>query len=119
MVASLRRMGGGYMALARQRLEIAALDVEEELLRFGSLLAALLALVALASLALAAAAATLVVLFWDSARIGVLVGVVVAFAAATAAVAWWLRESLRAKPPFLATTLDELGKDIQELAGPT
>lgn len=116
--ASLRRLGGGYLAVARQRLELAALDVEEELLRAGSLLAALLALVALASLALAAAAATLVVLLWDTARIAALVGVTAAFAAAAVAAYWWLRDALRSKPPFLSATLEELARDGEDLAGP-
>lgn len=116
--ASLRRLGGGYVALARQRLELAALDVEEELLRAAGLLAALLALVALASLALAAGAALLVVLLWDSARVAVLAGVTLAFTAAALAVYWWLQGALGAKPPFLAATLDELAKDVEDLAGP-
>ena len=75
----LRRLGATYLLIARQRLELAALDVEEELLRAALLVAGMLACVALACLALAAAAATIVVVWWDTHRLAALLGVTLFF----------------------------------------
>jgi uncharacterized membrane protein YqjE len=112
----LRKLAAAYLAIARQRLELAALDVEEELLRAALLVAALLACVALAGLALAAAAATIVVLWWDSARIAALVCVTLFFFLAAAFVGWRVSLALRTKPAFLAATLAELRKDFDRIS---
>ncbi len=108
---TLRQIGTGALGLARQRLELAALDIEEEMLRVGTLLAALLVAVLLGTLAVATAIALVVVLFWDTARVPALATCFVVLAAGTALVAWRLAQALRTKPPLLATTLAELDKD--------
>ncbi|MES2483782.1 MAG: phage holin family protein [Pseudomonadota bacterium] len=107
----LRQIGAGALGLARQRLELAALDIEEEMLRAGTLLAALLVAVLLGTLAVATAIALVVVLFWDTARVAALATCFLALAAGTAFVMWRLTQALRTKPPLLATTLAELDKD--------
>lgn len=114
---SLGRLGATSLLLARQRLELAALDLEEELAHTGSFLVGALVAALLGTLSLAALAATVVVLFWDTARITALVTVTVVFFAATAAAAWRCRSALRAKPPFLGTTLHELAKDGERMRG--
>jgi len=109
---TLRQIGAGTLGLARQRLELAALDFEEEMLRAGALLAALLVAVLLGTLAVATAVALVVVLFWDTARVAALATCFVLLAAGTAFVVWRLAQALQAKPPLLATTLAELDQDI-------
>jgi uncharacterized membrane protein YqjE len=113
---SLSRLGATAVLVVRQRLELAALDVEEELLRVARLLAGALSAVLLAVLALAWAAALVVTYFWDTARMEALAGVTLAFAAAAAFVAWKVAAAWDAKPPLLATTLAELRKDREALA---
>jgi uncharacterized membrane protein YqjE len=108
---TLSRLGASSLVVARQRLELASLDVEEELLRLGALLAGALAAALLLTLALAGITTALVVYFWDSARLGVLLGVSAAFALAGSGVAWRLSHALRDKPRFMASTLAELEKD--------
>lgn len=108
---SLGRLGATSLLLVRQRLELAALDVEEELAHAGSFLVSTLIAALPGTLALAALAATIVVLFWDSARMAALVSVTAVFFAATAAALWRCQRALRDKPRFLGVTLGELAKD--------
>jgi uncharacterized membrane protein YqjE len=96
---------------ARQRLELASLDFEEELLRTCALLVAALATVLMGMLALAAAASAVVICFWDSYRLASVVGVMVFFGLVAGLMAWRLSIALRDKPRFLAGTLAELDKD--------
>lgn len=107
---TVARLGASSVSLVRQHLELAALDVEEELLRFGAYAAVAFATALVLTLALAAAAATLVVLYWETSRIAALVGVTAFFALLAACMAWWLVRAIRAKPRLLAGTLSELDK---------
>lgn len=112
---SLARLGASLLEIARQRLELAALDVEEELLRLGGLLAGALVTALMLALALASAAATFVIYFWDGARLAATLGVTGFFALAGALMAWRLARALRDKPRFLAGTLAELDRDGEPL----
>lgn len=112
---SLGQLCAGSLQLARERLEFAALDVEEELLRFAGMLAAMVAAVLLGTLALAGLAATLVVWLWDTARVAALLGVSLAFAASAGLIAWRVAKARREKPPFLSATLAELRRDAETL----
>jgi uncharacterized membrane protein YqjE len=111
----LRRLGAGALVLARHRLELAALDVEEEVLRAGALLAGMLAVAALAALALAAAAALAVVALWPYSPLGALGGVAALFGAAAVIGFLRLRAALARKPAFLAATLHEMESDARLL----
>jgi uncharacterized membrane protein YqjE len=111
---SLSRLGASSLLMARQRLELASLDVEEELLRIGGLLAGALVTALMLALALAAAGATFVIYFWEGARLAASLGVTAFFALAGALMAWRLALALRDKPRFLAGTLAELDKDRQQ-----
>lgn len=114
---SLRALGAGLAEAGRQRLQLAALDLEDQALRAGALVAALLVATALGMLAVAALAATVVVFFWDTARLAALLGVSLFFIAGTAAALWQLQRGLRERPPLLAATLAELRKDGERIAG--
>lgn len=112
---TLSRLRAGCALVLRQRLELAALDVEEELLRLTLLLAGTLATTLLATLALAALAASIAVYYWDTARLAALLGITAAFALATGVAAWRLARFMRAKPPFMSATLAQLGEDARQL----
>jgi uncharacterized membrane protein YqjE len=107
---TVARLGASSLSLVRQHLELAALDVEEELLRFGTYAALAIATALVLTLALAAAAATLVVVFWETARLTALVGVTAFFALVAALMAWILLRAIRSKPRLMAGTLSELDK---------
>jgi uncharacterized membrane protein YqjE len=112
---SLTRLGASSLQMARQRVELAALDVEEELLRVLGLLAGALVTALMLALALASAAATLVIYFWDGARVAAGMGVTAFFALAGALLAWRVARAVRDKPRFLAGTLAELDNDAERL----
>jgi uncharacterized membrane protein YqjE len=112
---------GGLWAQALQalrgRLELAALDLQEELVRAIALLAAAWAAALVLTLALAAAAATVVVWFWDSARIPALLGVTAVFVALGVTMCWRIARALAERPQFMAATLQELRKDCEAWRG--
>lgn len=115
LARNLAQLGASSLLLARQRLELASLDVEEELLRIGLLLAGALVTALMLALALSAAAATIVIYFWEGARLAAAIGVTGFFTLAGVLMVWRLVSALRNKPRFLAATLAELDKDGQRL----
>ena len=116
---ALSRLGRATLLVTHQRLELAALDLEEEVLCTARLLVGALAAALAAALALACAAAFVVVLFWDPARLSALAGVTLAFAAGAVWTARRVAAALAAKPRFLATTLAQLRQDRHALEGRT
>jgi len=113
---SLSRAGAGTLRLVHQRLELAALDIEEELLRTRRLLAAALLAALLATLALAALGALVVAVFWDSARLPAIAAVAAAYGAAACLLARSVLREQATKPPFMAATLRVLAQDRDALA---
>lgn len=109
------RFAAGSVLLLRQRLELASLELEEEVLRLGLLLARAVVTALLLALALFGAGATVIIYFWDAARLAAAVGVTGFFALAAVLAGWRLAAALRGKPAFLADTLAELDKDAQRL----
>ncbi len=116
---TLSRLSASLILVASQRLELASIDLEEELLRFGSLLAGAVVTALMFALALAAAAMTVVVYFWDTARLPALLGITGLFAMVALVMAWRLAQALRDKPRFMASTLAQLDKDCSPLGSPS
>jgi uncharacterized membrane protein YqjE len=114
---AVAQLAGSAVLILRQRLEIAALDVEEELLRLGLLFLVSIAAVLLAGFGCAALAGAVLVHYWDSARLGAIFAVAGAFAAASAGCAAWVLRASRAKPGLLHGTLGELACDEASLGG--
>jgi uncharacterized membrane protein YqjE len=111
---TLTRLGASSLRMARQRLELASLDVEEELLRMAGLLAGALVTALMLALAFASAAATFVIYFWGGARLAATPGVTAFFALAGTLMAWRVARALRDKPHFLAATLAEMDRDLEQ-----
>lgn len=112
---NVARLAAGSLLLVRQRLELASIEVEEGLLRIGLLFARALVAALMLALALMAAAATVIIYFWESARMTAALGITGFFTLAAALMAWRLAVALRDKPSFLAATLCELDKDAERL----
>ena len=112
-----RSLAARYVLAARQRLELAALDVEDELQHVGRMLAGMLAVAFFIALALAALGASVVIAFWDGPRLAAVLGVAGAYTIG-AVLAWQrLVRAWASKPPFLDATITELRKDGEQLAG--
>ena len=115
---ALGQLGATLLAMLHTRLELAAVELEEESHRFlGYLILALLSLFLL-GVAIALVALFVIVLFWDSYRLQAIGGLALLFGAAAALILLKVKGSFAAKPRLMAATVAELGKDIALLRHP-
>jgi uncharacterized membrane protein YqjE len=112
---TLGRVATTLVAIVRTRIELAAVEMEEESLRFLGYLA--LSLLALLCLGLAIVLGTffIIVLFWDTHRLAAILVTAGVYVAIAAAIAVGVRNSFRHKPKLLSFTLAELGKDVASM----
>ncbi|NML62522.1 hypothetical protein HHL21_15855 [Massilia sp. RP-1-19] len=109
---SVGRLGSTLVDMVHTRLELAAVEVEEESQRMlGYLLFALLALI-LFGVACLLLAFLVIVLFWDTHRIAAVSGLAALFGVAGAIVAMKVKAGFDSKPRLLQNTIEELRKDI-------
>lgn len=115
---SAARLAATLLAIVQTRIELAATEVEEESLRYFSYL--LLALAAMFCIGLAIVLGTLliVVLYWDTNRIGVLLVLTILFAFAGVVIGLRVRSRYRGKPKLLTHTVTELSRDGEMLQPP-
>ena len=109
------KMAGIVLAILQTRVELAAVELQEgaqRLLLYFVLVAAALFCAVLAFLL---GIFLIIVLFWDTWRIGVICVLVGVFTAATIAIVLGLRSSIRNRPGLLAYTRAELASDIERL----
>ena len=113
---ALARLGAAALALLRTRADLAALEFSEQRERARTLLV----LLGIAGFALAfaamAATALVVVYFWDSYRMGALVGVTLFYLVVGVAAIWRFNVRRRDDPSPFAATLAELERDRAWLA---
>lgn len=109
---SVGRLGSTLVDMVHTRLELAAVEVEEESQRMlGYLLFGLLALI-LFGVAFLLLAFLVIVLFWDTHRVAAVGGMAALFAAAGAVIAMKVKAGFDSKPRLLQNTIEELRKDI-------
>ncbi|HEV7815319.1 MAG TPA: phage holin family protein [Janthinobacterium sp.] len=112
---TLGRMAATLVAIVQTRLELAAVEMEEESLRFVAYLAlGMLAMLCL-SIAIVLLAFFVIVLFWDDYRIAAILGVAAAFALVAVGIGLGVRTSFRSKPKLLSFTMGELAKDFDSM----
>ena len=117
MFNNVKRMAGILLAMMRTRAELAAVEIEEELQRlFGYLMLSLIALFCF-GIAVLLGVLLIIILFWESHRIAVVIGMMGFFLFAAIGISMWVRNCYRQKPRFLAATMDEFSKDIQAVRG--
>lgn len=109
--AAVGRIGSTVLAMARTRLELAAVELQEETQRLFGYLAWALAAAVLALGALVLAVLFVLVLFWDTHRLLAVGGMTVLFALGCGFAVMKLRTGLASRPPLLGATLAELRKD--------
>ena len=114
ILESLRRLGATALGTFQNRLELFAVELQEERLRLIEALLLMGIIAALGFFTLALAAAGIIFLLWRQFGVAILfilsgVGLI-----GTLLTAWRLRERFKDKP-FLAGTLGELKKDREWL----
>lgn len=109
---SVGRIGATLIAMVQTRLELAAVEVQEEMQRFlGYIVLALVSLI-LFGVALLLAVLLVVAIFWDSYRLEAIGILAALFAVAGGAVALQVKRSFDARPRLLGATVAELNKDV-------
>jgi uncharacterized membrane protein YqjE len=112
LFAAAGRIASTLVAMVGTRLELAAVEFQEDARRLlGHLVWSLLA-ACLAVFALMLATLFVIVLFWDDYRLQAIGGLTVLYALAAAIILMKVRASLNAQPPLLAATLAELRNDV-------
>lgn len=113
---SVRATLASLVAIAHTRLDLVSTEIEEQVDRLASILLwGLVALLA-AFLAIVLSAITLIVVFWDTHRVAVAVGLAAASAAFAGVVILGFLNRVRGRPRLFRSTLDELAKDHQRLS---
>jgi uncharacterized membrane protein YqjE len=113
---ALARLGAGAVGLVRTRLELAALEFDEERRRALESVVLVLVAVLFFAFAVLAASALVVVWFWETQRIAALWGVTIAYVVIGVAALWRLSARRRTDARPFAATLAELERDRAWLA---
>ncbi len=111
VLGSLRSLGDGLLASVQARLELIAIELQEEKLRLIQTFIWISAAVFSGLLAIVFASLTLVYVCWDSARLAVLGGLTLFYAATAVVVVVAFRRYLARQPSPFAATLEEIGED--------
>ncbi|MEX5746522.1 phage holin family protein [Massilia sp. X63] len=117
ITAAVRRIAANVLDLARTRLELAAIELQESSRLLLGYLAWGLAAAVLGLFALALVILFVLVLFWDTHRLAAVGGMAVLFILGTVFAALKLRAGLATRAPLLPATLAELRKDAAALKG--
>lgn len=113
---SIKRLSAHLITVVHTRIELAALDWEEEQVRLGVMLAWGLVALFCAGIGIILLTALIVVAFWDSHRLLVLGLLAALFLGAALAALLILSTKARNKPRLFAATLAELAKDREHLS---
>lgn len=113
----LRRIGGSLLALARSRLELFTVELQEEKLRVLNLLVWLGVAAALGVAGIIIAMSALTFWVWAAAGYAGLVGLAVITLAGAAVILSVIRYKVRTGPTPFAHTVNEFKKDAECLRG--
>jgi len=115
LLDSLRALLTTLVATAHTRVELFGTEIEEEVRRVVALLLGGLAVLTLASLALLFSGLVVIAAYWDTHRLAATVGVAIGFFVLTAVSYLAVRARTRRRSRLLASTLDELERDLELL----
>src|SRR5881392_3956311 len=110
LFSAVRRLLNTALAGVENRIELFLVELREERFRVFEVLLLGCAATLLGFMALLTVTVTLVVVFWDSARVQVLVVLSAGYSVATIGILWRLKILLR-NWSYFAATLSELKKD--------
>ena len=117
LTGSLRRLGGALVAMLHSRVELLVRELERERLHLARLL--VLTLAALLFLGLGAMTATLflIVMFWDTHRLGVIGGLTVLYLALGVGIFLYTRNEAARGRRLFSSTVEQLRKDREHFVG--
>ncbi|MBM3351575.1 MAG: phage holin family protein [Betaproteobacteria bacterium] len=115
LLNSLKKLAGTLIAIVNTRLELLSTDLEEGRERLISLLATIFVALFCLCFGLVLLAILIVVLFWDTHRMLVLMILTGLFLGAGTVLGIMALNALKAMPRMFAASLTELSKDQQEI----
>ena len=115
IVQHAARVAATLAAIVRTRLKLAAVEMEEESLRYLTYLGLAMLALLLLFVGLVLLVLLVIVMFWDTHRIAAIAISSAVFIVAAIATLVGVRASFRSKPKLLSFTMDELGKDLDAL----
>lgn len=110
-VGSLRSLGDGLLASAHDRIQLFAVELQEEKFRLIQAFIWISAVIFTGMMTAIFASLTLVYLFWQSAPLVTLGGLAVFYSLSLALAVWRLRTHIARHPVPFAASLEELGLD--------
>lgn len=113
IVASARRLGNSVLGLLRTRVELFAVELQEEKLRALDLVLWVALAVALVVAAILLSIGTLALFLWQRAGYAGLIGLAAGVLAAAGAVFLLLRRKIARGPEPFAATVGEFRKDME------
>lgn len=112
-IASVRRLANSMPGLARTRVKLFSLELQEEKLRTINLAVWLCLALALGATGLLVAIGTLAWYLWQVSGYAGLVGLAVALLIAAAGIVWRLRREIVRGPAPFSATVAEFQKDLE------
>lgn len=113
IVASAKRLGNSVLGLLRTRIELLAVELQEEKLRALDLLLWLTVAVALVVAAILLVLGTLALYLWQSAGYAGLIGLSAGVSIAAGGVYLFLRRKIVSGPEPFSATVGEFRKDME------
>lgn len=110
-LSALRSLGDQLLASVQQRVELFGAELHEQKFRLIQTFIWISAVVFTAMLTVIFASLTLVYVFWESARLAVLGGLTLVYAAGLVAIIVAFRRYLARQPAPFAATLEEIATD--------
>ena len=117
ILAAAGRIAANVVAMIGTRLELAAVEFQEDARRLLGYLAWTMLAVFLAAGAVMLAALFVILLFWDSWRLQAVAAMAILFAAAGGLILMKVRSGLNNQAPLFSATLAELRNDVAYLRG--
>lgn len=117
LIASLRRALATLLTLVHTRLELVAVELEQQIEHAAGVLLWSIAAIFFGGLSVLVLALTIVIAFWDEHRLLAASLVTVGLALASLIATLVVRTRLRNRPHFLAATAAELRADSAALRG--
>jgi len=117
ILATVGRIAATLVAMAGTRLELAAVEFQEDARRLLGYLAWTMLAVFLAASAFMLAALFVIVIFWDTYRLQAVGGMAILLGLVAAVILMKVRAGLNAQTPLFASTLAELRSDVAYLRG--
>jgi uncharacterized membrane protein YqjE len=117
ILAAAGRIAATLVAMVGTRLELAAVEFQEDARRLLGYLAWTLLAVFLAAGAFLLVALFVIVLFWDDYRLQAIAGMAILFAAVAGLIVMKVKSGLNSQASLFSSTLAELRNDVAYLRG--